>query len=138
MAHILFHGGQVDFSWRLSPAQVVSLAYHLAFRVNFLADNILKYFSYFSKETGSNISCKLSPVERTCMKIAGSSRPYFSLLFLCSYFSLLFFSENVLLSLLFSKKMFEVTKNCNFFPPSLGDQLNLSIQDAKVYKIFYL
>ena len=41
---------------------------------------------------------------------------YFSLLFfLCSYFSLLF-SENALLSLLFRPKMFEVTKNCNFFP----------------------
>ena len=35
--------------------------------------------------------------------------------FLCSYFSLLFF-WNALLSLLLSPKMFEVTKNCNFFP----------------------
>ena len=42
----------------------------------------------------------------------GPTFPYF---FLCSYFSLLF-SENALLSLLFSPKMFEVTKNCNFFP----------------------
>ena len=42
----------------------------------------------------------------------------FPTLFLCSYFSLLF-SENALLSLLFSPKMFEVTKNCNFFPRSL-------------------
>ena len=54
-----------------------------------------------------------------------SSGPYFSyysyfslLFFLCSYFSLLF-SENALLSLLVSPKMFEVTKNCNFFPRSL-------------------
>ena len=49
---------------------------------------------------------------------------YFSLLFfvfllfptffLCSYFSLLF-TENALLSQLFSPKMFELTKNCNFF-----------------------
>ena len=38
----------------------------------------------------------------------------FPSLFLCSFFSLLF-SENTLLSLLFSQKMFEVTKNCNFF-----------------------
>ena len=38
----------------------------------------------------------------------------FPTLFLCSYFSLLF-SENSLLFLLFSPKMFEVTKNCNFF-----------------------
>ena len=38
------------------------------------------------------------------------SRPYF----LCSYFFLLF-SESTLISLLFSPKMFEVTKNCNFF-----------------------
>ena len=35
----------------------------------------------------------------------------FPVLFLCSYFFLLF-SEN---ALLFSPKMFEVTKNCNFF-----------------------
>ena len=41
--------------------------------------------------------------------------PTFPYFFLCSYFSLLF-SENVLLSLLFSPKMFEVTKNCIFFP----------------------
>ena len=34
--------------------------------------------------------------------------------FMCPYFSLLF-SENALLSLLFSPKMFEVTKNCKFF-----------------------
>ena len=39
----------------------------------------------------------------------------FSLLFLCSY-SFLLFSENALLSLFFSPKMFEVTINCNFFP----------------------
>ena len=51
--------------------------------------------------------------------------------FLCSYFSLLF-SENALLSLLFSPKMFEVTKNCNFFPRSLcslgvsKNQINLN------------
>ena len=44
--------------------------------------------------------------------------PTFPYFFLCSYFSL-FFSEKALLSLLFSPKMFEVTKNCNFFPHSL-------------------
>ena len=49
---------------------------------------------------------------------------------LCSYFFLLF-SEKALLSLLFSPKMFELTKNCNFFPCSLGllivskNQINL-------------
>ena len=35
--------------------------------------------------------------------------------------------------------MFEVTKNCYFFPrslQSLGDQLNLYSHDAKVYKMF--
>ena len=38
-------------------------------KVKFLpADNILKYFSYFSLETGFNTSCKLSPMERICMK----------------------------------------------------------------------
>ena len=31
-------------------------------------DDILKYFSYFSQTTGSDISCKLSPVETICMK----------------------------------------------------------------------
>ena len=41
--------------------------------------------------------------------------PTFPYFFLCSYFSLIF-SENALLSLLFNPKMFEVTKNCNFFP----------------------
>ena len=44
-----------------------------------------------------------------------SSGPYFSLFFLCSYFSLLFFSKNALLALYFSPKMFEVTKICIFF-----------------------
>ena len=41
--------------------------------------------------------------------------PIFPYFFMCSYLCLLF-SENALLSLLFSPKMFEVTKNCNFFP----------------------
>ena len=27
----------------------------------------MKYFSYFSKETGFDISCKLSPLETFCM-----------------------------------------------------------------------
>ena len=49
---------------------------------------------------------------------AGPTFPTIPTFFLCSYFSLLF-SENALLSLLFSPKMFEVTKNCNFFPGSL-------------------
>ena len=60
--------------------------------------------------------------------------------FLCSDFSL-FFSENALLSLLFSPKIFEVTKNCNFFPHSVSENqinLNLSSCDAKVFKIFLL
>ena len=41
--------------------------------------------------------------------------PYFFCVFLLS----LLFSENALLSLLFSPKLFEVTKNCNFFPPTI-------------------
>ena len=32
------------------------------------ADNILKYFSYFSKKIGFDTSCKLSPKETICMK----------------------------------------------------------------------
>ena len=34
----------------------------------FSADDILKYFSYFSQETDFDISCKLSPMETICMK----------------------------------------------------------------------
>ena len=36
--------------------------------VKILADNILKYFSYFSQTTGFGISCKLSPMETIRMK----------------------------------------------------------------------
>ena len=32
------------------------------------ADDILKYFSLFSQQTGIDISCKLSPSEAICMK----------------------------------------------------------------------
>ena len=32
------------------------------------ADDILKYLPYFSKKTGFNISCKVSPLESICMK----------------------------------------------------------------------
>ena len=39
--------------------------YRLALWEKFSADDILKYFSYFSKKTGFDISCKLSPI---CMK----------------------------------------------------------------------
>ena len=34
----------------------------------FSADDIFKYFSYFSQKTGYDISCKLSPKETICMK----------------------------------------------------------------------
>ena len=34
----------------------------------FSADDILKYFSYFSLITGFNVSCKLFPLETVCMK----------------------------------------------------------------------
>ena len=47
---------------------VIDLTYlslRLALWVKFSADNILKYFSYFSKKTGYDISCKL---ETICMK----------------------------------------------------------------------
>ena len=40
----------------------------LALDVKFSADDILKYFFYFSQKTGFDISCKLSPVETICMK----------------------------------------------------------------------
>ena len=36
--------------------------------VKFLAEDILKYFSYFPWKTGFDILCKLSPVETICMK----------------------------------------------------------------------
>ena len=39
----------------------------IALWVNFSAD-ILKYFSYFSMETGFDSLCKLSPIETICMK----------------------------------------------------------------------
>ena len=35
--------------------------------VNSAGDKLI-YFSYFSQKTGSDISCKLSPMETTCMK----------------------------------------------------------------------
>ena len=50
----------------LIPLQV--LVYALALWVKFSADDILKYFSYFSQKTGLDISCKLSPLETICMK----------------------------------------------------------------------
>ena len=37
--------------------------------VIFSADDILKYFSYFSQKKGFDISCKLSPNETICLKI---------------------------------------------------------------------
>ena len=40
----------------------------LSINVKLSADNILKYFSYFSQKTGFDISCKLSPLETICMK----------------------------------------------------------------------
>ena len=39
-----------------------------ALQVKFSADNILKYFSYFSEKTDFDISCKLSPMETVCIK----------------------------------------------------------------------
>ena len=39
----------------------------LALWVKFSADNILKYFFYFSQKTRFDISCKLSPKETICM-----------------------------------------------------------------------
>ena len=68
-----------------------------------------------------------------------SNGPYF---FFVSLLFPTFFSENALLYLLFSPKMFEVTKNCNFFPTlsefQKSDQFNLSSNNAKVYKIVLL
>ena len=70
-----------------------------------------------------------------------SGGPYYSYISL-RFCAPTFFSKSTLLSLLFSPKMFEVTKNCKFFPRSLwfckrSDQLILSSNDAKVYKIFF-
>ena len=62
------------------------------------------------KKTSMSKQCR--PRSDTVYRL--SSRPYFSLLFFLPYFSLLF-SENTQLSLLFSPKMFEVTKIVIFF-----------------------
>ena len=67
---------------------------------------------------------------------------YFSLLFLCVPTFPYFSSENVLLSLHFSPKMFEVTKNCNCFPHSLEvckNWINLiwAVTMQKFMKYFY-
>ena len=40
----------------------------IALWVKFSADDILKYFSYFSQKTGYDISSKLSPKETICLK----------------------------------------------------------------------
>ena len=66
----------------------------------------------------------------------GPTFPTFPYFFWCSYFSLLF-SENALLSLLFSPKMFEVIKNCIFIPSlawslKKSDLLNLSSHNASL------
>ena len=37
-------------------------------KIEYMADDILKYFSYFSQETGLDISCKLALIETICMK----------------------------------------------------------------------
>ena len=55
--------------WQNNFLQLPSLeAYPILLTFTNLADGILKYFSYFSQETGCDISCKLSPLETTCMK----------------------------------------------------------------------
>ena len=36
--------------------------------VKYSADDILKYFSYFSKKRGFDISCKMSPLGTICIK----------------------------------------------------------------------
>ena len=40
----------------------------LALLVKFSVNEILNFFSYFSKKTGFDISCKLSLLETICMK----------------------------------------------------------------------
>ena len=68
-----------------------------------------------------------------------SSGSYFSLLFLCSYFSLFFILKMPYYPYFLVQKMYEVTKNCNFFPHSLRslrrykNQINL-IWVAKMQK----
>ena len=48
--------------------RLLDMTLRLALWVKFSADDILKYFSYFSQKTGFDISCKLSPKETICMK----------------------------------------------------------------------
>ena len=43
-------------------------SYCLVFWVKFSANDILKYFSYFSQKTGFDIACKVFPMETICMK----------------------------------------------------------------------
>ena len=88
------------------------------------------------------------PVWSACYTVQAFKRALLFLLFLlfptfflCSYFSLLF-SENALLSLLFSPKMFEVTKNCNCFLRSHEVCKNLvnlirAVMMQKFMKYFY-
>ena len=61
---------EAEFStWvSLSHNQHLHMTKRLALWVKFSADDILKYFSYFSQKTGFDISCKLSPLETICMK----------------------------------------------------------------------
>ena len=47
---------------------VTRLIYHLECCVNNLVDGILKYLSNFSRNIGSDISCKLPTEEIICMK----------------------------------------------------------------------
>ena len=39
--------------------------------ISFNAEDILKYFTYFSQKEGFYISCKFFPQEITCMKYQG-------------------------------------------------------------------
>ena len=43
--------------------------------VKFSADDILKYFSYFSQKTGFDILCTLSPMQTICMTLRKQAYP---------------------------------------------------------------
>ena len=60
------HSGRKEVYARFHDCR--SCSCHLADWVKFSADNILKYFFYFSEKTGYDISCKLSQLETICMK----------------------------------------------------------------------
>ena len=58
----------VNFAYQVFTLQL-GLLYRLARWVRISADNILKYFSYFSIEIGFDILCTLSPKETILLEM---------------------------------------------------------------------